>query len=231
MKRILSIAALALAAALLFSCKGKKAEAPKDPTKVVVTTTEVAPEVPEAAPEAPAAAPEATADGALYDIQTSKGTIRIRLYDDTPLHKVNFEALVEEGFYEGILFHRVIKDFMIQTGDPLTKDPERMGEWGSGGPGYTIPAEIVPEHTHKKGAVAAARRGDEANPYRESSGSQFYIVHNPDHCAHLDGAYTVFGETVSGFDVIDKIASVQTLRSDRPVEDVKIIKIVPVKAE
>ncbi|MBP5689532.1 MAG: peptidylprolyl isomerase [Bacteroidales bacterium] len=226
MKRILVITALALAAALLFSCKGKKTEAPKEAAAPVEeTTVEATPE------ETPAPAPEVTGEGSMYDIQTSKGTIRVLLYDDTPLHKMNFEALVEEGFYDGILFHRVIKDFMIQTGDPLTKDPERMGEWGTGGPGYTIPAEIIPEHTHKKGALAAARRGDEANPYRESSGSQFYIVHNPANCVHLDGAYTVFGETVSGFDVIDKIANVQTLRSDRPVEDVKIIKIVPVSTQ
>lgn len=228
MRKVVLAAAVLLSAAIVFSCKGKKSEAPKE------TVPEAAPaEVPEI-PQAEAQAEESEIPGedtALFDIQTSMGTIRIRLYDDTPLHKDNFEALVDEKFYDGILFHRVIDGFMIQTGDPLTKDPERMREWGEGGPGYTIPAEIVPEHTHKKGAVAAARRGDEANPYRESSGSQFYIVQDPAHCKHLDGAYTVFGETVSGFDVIDRIAKVQTLRNDRPVSDVKINKIVPVKKQ
>lgn len=233
MKRITLFAAM-LAAMMCFSCKNgsKQSEAPKgEASAEAVEETKADSNAAKPAPESkPEAIQEETPEGeeALYDIVTSMGTIRIKLYDDTPLHKANFEALVEEKFYDGILFHRVIDGFMIQTGDPLTKDPEKMGEWGTGGPGYTIPAEIVPEHTHKKGAVAAARRGDEANPYRESSGSQFYIVQDPEHCRHLDGAYTIFGETVSGLDVVDRIAHVQTLRNDRPVTDVKITKIVPV---
>ena len=98
-------------------------------------------------------------------------------------------------------------------------------KYGQGGPGYTIPAEFVPEYKHLKGALAAARRGDAANPAKESSGSQFYIVQDESTCAQLDGEYTVFGQTVDGFNVIDKIAAVQTNRRDRPVTDVRIISI------
>ena len=114
---------------------------------------------------------------------------------------------------------------MIQTGDPLSKDESKIDSWGTGGPGYTVPAEIVPENKHLKGALAAARRGDRANPLRESSGSQFYIVQDAQTCAQLDGQYTVFGQTVSGFDVIDKIASVSTDYRDRPESPVKIVTI------
>ena len=135
---------------------------------------------------------------------------------------------MRQRFLDSLLFHRVIYNFMIQTGDPLTKDPANKDAFGTGGPGYTIPAEILPGHTHKKGALAAARTGDIANPKRESSGSQFYIVHNPEYCSHLDGQYTIFGETLDGFDVIDRIASVRTDSMDRPVKDVKIISIRPI---
>ena len=117
---------------------------------------------------------------------------------------------------------------MIQTGDPLTKDSTKVNMYGTGGPGYTIPAEINPAFTHKKGALAAARLGDMSNPRRESSGSQFYIVHEPEHCQHLDGAYTIFGETISGFEVIDKIASLRTNGYDQPLKEVRIISINPV---
>lgn len=166
--------------------------------------------------------------GPEFDIVTDLGTIRIRLYNETPAHRDNFAKLVSDGFYDGVLFHRVIDGFMIQTGDPLTKDPSKSDFYGTGGPGYTIPAEFNPVLTHKKGAVAAARRGDAANPKKESSGSQFYIVQDADNCSQLDGEYTVFGETVSGFDVIDKIAAVDTDRRDRPVHDVHIRSIRPV---
>ena len=109
-------------------------------------------------------------------IETTEGTIQFRLYDETPLHQENFNKLCKEGFYDGVIFHRVIKNFMIQTGDPDSKNPTPGGRYGSGGPGYTIPAEINPTLFHKKGAVAAARLGDMANPKKASSGSQFYIV-------------------------------------------------------
>lgn len=165
----------------------------------------------------------------IFDIHTSRGVIRVKLYSKTPKHKANFEYLALTGFYDSLLFHRVIKDFMIQTGDPNTRDTSLIHEWGKGGPGYTIPAEFVTEYTHKKGALAAARRGDRANPMKESSGSQFYIVQNPQNCVHLNGEYTVFGETVSGFPIIDKIADIPTDAYDRPLEDVMIVKIVPIE--
>lgn len=163
----------------------------------------------------------------VLDIKTDLGTIKVKLYKQTPQHRDNFVKLASEGYYDGLLFHRVINGFMIQTGDPLTKDPSQAAKYGTGGPGYTIPAEIVPGLTHKKGALAAARRGDAANPMKESSGSQFYIVQDPNTCAQLDGQYTVFGETLSGFDVIDKIAAVQTDGRDKPVKDIHIISIRP----
>lgn len=161
----------------------------------------------------------------LYEIHTSMGTITVMLYRETPLHLANFENLVKREYYNGILFHRVIPGFMIQVGDPLTKDASRVDEYGTGGPGYTIPAEIKPEFTHKKGALAAARRGDAANPKRESSGSQFYIVQDAQGCSHLDGQYTIFGETVDGFDIIDKIAAVPTNHRDFPQREIKIVSI------
>ena len=167
-----------------------------------------------------------------FDIVTSMGTIRIKLYEDTPKHKKNFIRLASLKYYDGILFHRVIPGFMIQTGDHFTKDnPDRPDVFGTGGPGYTIPAEILPNHKHKKGALAAARKGDRANPEKASSGSQFYIVQDARACAQLDGDYTVFGETVSGLDVVDKIASVKTgaRKQDLPNTDIKIISILPVK--
>ena len=161
----------------------------------------------------------------VFDIITTLGTIRIKLYADTPGHRDNFAKLALSGFYDGLLFHRVINGFMIQGGDPLTKDENNASMFGTGGPGYTIPAEFVAEHKHKKGALAAARRGDAANPMKESSGSQFYLVQDADACEQLDGEYTVFGETIDGLRVIDSIAAVEVDRRSRPVQDVKIIKI------
>lgn len=111
-----------------------------------------------------------------FKITTSKGDITVKLYDETPKHRDNFIKLAEEGYYEGTLFHRVIKGFMIQGGDPNSKEATPDAHLGTGGPGYTIPAEILPQFYHKRGALAAARQGDEVNPERESSGSQFYIV-------------------------------------------------------
>ncbi len=167
------------------------------------------------------------AEEPVFDITTNYGVIKVKLYKGTPLHRANFAKLAMNGFYDGLLFHRVINGFMIQAGDPLTKDPANADMFGTGGPGYTVPAEFVPEYRHKKGAIAAARRGDAANPKKEATGSQFYIVQNEMACAQLDGQYTVFGETVEGLDVIDKIAAVQTDRRDRPVAQVKIISIKP----
>ena len=110
-------------------------------------------------------------------IKTTEGNIIIRLYDETPKHRDNFLKLAKEGYFDGTLFHRVIKDFMIQGGDPDSKNAPKGKMLGTGGPDYTIPAEFVyPQYFHKRGALSAARTGDEVNPEKESSGSQFYIV-------------------------------------------------------
>lgn len=246
---------------------------------------------------------------AMVDIKTSLGDIRILLYGETPKHRDNFIKLVESGFYNGTLFHRVINKFMIQAGDPDSKGAAPGKMLGAGGPGYQIDAEIVyPKYFHKRGALAAARQGDQVNPERKSSGSQFYIVtgdvindsaikqmeqhlnmqqqqqifnqlvmkhrdqimvmqQNQDYAGlqalqqqllketeaeaaknplkltpeqieaytsvggtpHLDNQYTVFGEIVSGMDVVAKIEKVKTDQADRPTEDVKIISMEIVK--
>ncbi len=236
-------------------------------------------------------------------IKTTEGDIVVRLYDETPKHRDNFIKLVKEQFFDGTLFHRVIKDFMIQGGDPDSKGAPKGKMLGTGGPGYTVSAEFVyPKLFHKRGALSAARLGDEVNPERESSGSQFYIVwgkvYKPQELkqmerqmemqqqqaifdqlarAHrdeimtfrrnrdraglqqlqdalveetrrkskelgapkftdeqvrayttmggtpfLDNQYTVFGEVEEGLDVVEKIQNVETLRGDRPKEDVSM---------
>ena len=165
----------------------------------------------------------------VFDIVTTHGTMRVKLYNKTPKHRDNFTKLVSEKYYDGVRFHRVIEGFMIQTGDPLSRDTSKINAWGTGGPDYTVPAEFVNEYWHKKGAIAAARKGDLANPTKASSGSQFYIVHDPNSCRHLDGQYTVFGEVTEGLDVIDVIATVDTDRYDRPYEDVIINSITKVE--
>lgn len=166
-----------------------------------------------------------------YDIVTTHGTMRVKLYNKTPKHRDNFKKLVAEKYYDGIRFHRVIEGFMIQAGDPYSRDTSMINMWGQGGPDYTVPAEFVNEYWHKKGALAAARKGDMANPTKASSGSQFYIVHDENACLHLDGQYSIFGEVVEGLDVIDKIASVPVDRMDRPYEDVIIKEVRPVIVE
>ena len=162
-----------------------------------------------------------------FDIVTSMGTIRVKLYKDTPKHRDNFIRLSLSHFYDETLFHRVVPGFVIQGGDPYTKDTTRVEEWGEGGPGYNIDPEFVPEHRHKKGALAAARRGDFANPAKESNGSQFYLVVDSTACSHLNGEYTVFGETVGGLNVIDRIARTQVDRYNRPERPVVILRITP----
>ena len=166
-----------------------------------------------------------------FDIVTTHGTMRIKLYNKTPKHRDNFKKLVAEKYYDDIRFHRVIEGFMIQAGDPFSRDTSMIAMWGQGGPDYTVPAEFVNEYWHKKGALAAARKGDMANPTKASSGSQFYIVHDENACLHLDGQYSIFGEVIHGLDVIDKIAAVPVDRMDRPYEDVKIITVKPVVTE
>jgi peptidyl-prolyl cis-trans isomerase B (cyclophilin B) len=163
--------------------------------------------------------------------------------------KASNSKLINEGFYHNQLFHRVIKDFMIQGGDPLSSEAEKGQRLGSGGSGYTVPAEFHKDLIHKKGALAAARKGDSVNPERASSGSQFYLVQGrvltPEEIdylkqrgaasfseksaeiymtrggtPHLDGAYTVFGEVIKGLEIIDTIASRPTDAHNRPIEDV-----------
>ncbi len=187
----------------------------------------------------------------IVEIITNYGKIQVKLYNNTPLHRDNFIKLVTDGYYNGTLFHRVINNFMIQGGDPDSKNASTGQILGQGGPGYTIPAEFIKENYHKKGALAAARMGDNVNPQKASSGSQFYIVQGKTYgdlelnqlemrmgikftaeqrnsykniggTPHLDGAYTVFGEVISGMDVIDAIASVKTGNADRPVNDIKM---------
>ena len=189
-------------------------------------------------------------------LSTTHGDIKMVLYNETPQHRDNFTKLVKEEFFNGTLFHRVIKDFMIQGGDPESKNAQSGQMLGNGGPGYTVPAEFNAKFIHKKGALCAARTGDGANPKKASSGSQFYIVqgkimtesellaigkrngitYTPEQIKEyetnggtpfLDMNYTVFGEVIEGFDVIDKIAAVKKGRADRPVEDIKMtMKIV-----
>lgn len=158
---------------------------------------------------------------AQFIIKTSMGDITISLYDDTPQHRDNFIKLVEENYYDGIRFHRVIKDFMIQSGDPLSRHDEKRMMHGTGGPDYRIPAEI--KHPNKKGTLAAAR---DNNPEKASSGSQFYI--NQADNNFLDGEYTVFGVVKSGLDAVDAIADVETDMRDNPVTPVTIETITPI---
>lgn len=207
---------------LIYSCGNKKQKENKEETSQ--STTKETEKMEKKLAFDPATLPQEP----VFEIITSEGTIVITLYKDTPLHRDNFVKLASENFFDNILFHRVINGFMIQVGDPLTKDPANAEKFGTGGPGYTIPAEFVAVHKHKKGAVAAARRGDAANPKKESSGSQFYIVQDENACKQLDGQYTVFGETIDGFDVIDKIAATQTNQRDAPLKEIKIITIKPV---
>lgn len=241
--------------------------------------------------------------GPVVDIKTTFGDIKVKLYDDTPLHRDNFLKLAKEGYYDGVLFHRVIKDFMVQTGDPNSKNATPDQQLGAGDPDYTIPAEIIyPKYYHKYGALAAARTGDQVNPERRSSGSQFYIVtgnkispsqaermklqaeytakqnyfnslcrknmatidslrNTHDEAGlkalqeklvaeteanvkvpelpskmlkdyetiggapHLDGQYTVFGEVLSGMDIVEKIQNAETGAADRPRSDIRIISM------
>ena len=192
-------------------------------------------------------------------LETSKGNIRIRLSNETPLHRDNFLKLVKMHYYDGILFHRVIQNFMIQSGDPDSRTAKPGQSLGNGGPSYTVPAEFRPHLFHKKGVIAAAR---DNNPEKSSSASQFYLTQGKvfteagldslennrlkrkipvdqrkvyttlGGVPHLDQNYTVFGEVVKGIEVVDLIAAVPTSKGadkDRPLEDVKIIKAKLVK--
>ena len=197
----------------------------------------------------------------LVVLETTKGTIELKLYDATPLHRDNFRDLVREGAYDSLLFHRVIKDFMIQGGDPDSKNAAPGLLLGDGDKPYTVPAEFRLDEGifHRRGVLAAAREGDDVNPEQRSFAMQFYIVwgrvfddagldqvqerldsrtggrvkltpemrevyKTTGGTPHLDGQYTVFGEVVSGLDVVDAIQQVATDDNDRPLEDVRIIR-------
>lgn len=194
-------------------------------------------------------------DGNRYAlIETEYGNMKVMLYNTTPKHRDNFVKLAKEGYYDDLLFHRIVSNFMIQGGDPDSRNAAPGAMLGMGGPGYQIDAEIGSPHL--KGALAAARMGDQVNPTKASSGSQFYIVqgqpvddnvlsgleqqkgirYSPEQrqlyreiggAPFLDGDYTVFGEVVEGLDVLDKIAAVPTAPSERPLQDVKMkVKLV-----
>lgn len=166
-------------------------------------------------------------DDFVFILSTQFGDIELYLYDETPLHKANFIKLVNEKYYDGTTFHRIIPNFMIQGGDINSKDNNPNND-GMGGPGYTIPAEFQDHLKHHKGALAAARMGDNVNPKKESNGSQFYIVQNEHGTPFLDGNYTVFGKVLKGLEVVDKIAEQPRDKRDRPYEDIKMtIKAVP----
>jgi cyclophilin family peptidyl-prolyl cis-trans isomerase len=162
-----------------------------------------------------------------FVIHTEFGDMKGILYNETPKHRDNFVKLAKAGFYDGLLFHRVINGFMIQGGDPQSKNAKPGQQLGNGDPGYTIPAEFNANLKHKRGALAAARTPDQVNPAKASSGSQFYIV-QPEKGTHfLDMNYTVYGEITDGFDVIDKISQAAKDQNDRPLKDIKMtVKII-----
>ena len=198
-------------------------------------------------------------------MHTTAGVIDLCLYDETPKHRDNFIKLVKEQQFDSLLFHRVIKDFMIQGGDPTSKNAPAGTLLGEGDLGYTIEAEFMPQiHFHRRGVLAAAREGDDVNPTKASSASQFYIVWGKVYTKeqldaykeyyqrrtgreltvtpeqetvyttvggtpHLDGEYTVFGEVINGLEVVEKIQGVACDENDRPLEDVRIIKVEMIK--
>lgn len=198
----------------------------------------------------------------IVEMETSAGTIVIKLYDETPLHRDNFLKLAQDHVYDSLLFHRVIKDFMIQGGDTGSKNAEPGVLLGDNDLPYKVPAEFRVDQGiyHKRGVIAAAREGDEENPERASSSTQFYIVwgkyfddeglenvqkridkstggqvkltdemkecyKNVGGTPHLDGSYTVFGEVISGLDVVDAIQQAETDENDRPLEDIRILSV------
>jgi len=167
----------------------------------------------------------------LVIIGTSFGVITIALFQETPEHRKNFLKLAKEHFFDSTTFHRIIKGFMIQGGDPNSKDSLTYND-GQGGPGYTIPGEFNPAFGHVQGALAAARMGDQVNPEKRSSGSQFYLVESPEGTPFLNQSYSVFGLTIKGIEIIQKIAEQPKAQADRPIKDIKMwVKLVPMKKE
>ncbi|MFN7313760.1 MAG: peptidylprolyl isomerase [Bacteroidota bacterium] len=159
----------------------------------------------------------------IIEIKTSFGTMYMWLYKETPLHRANFLALADTNFFDSTTFHRIINNFMIQGGDPNSKDSNPNND-GQGGPGYTIPAEIdTAKLKHARGQVAAARLSNAQNPARASSGSQFYICHSTSGTKHLDNEYTVFGKILKGIEVVDSIViQPKNVSTNRPLTDIKM---------
>lgn len=162
-------------------------------------------------------------------LETTEGNIRLELFNETPRHRDNFLRLVGEHFYDSLLFHRVIPNFMIQAGDPNSRHAEPGAMLGGGDLPYTVEPEILPDIRHRYGSLAAAREGDDVNPKRLSSAAQFYIVTRRGGTPHLDGAYTVFGQVVEGMDVAERIQRVIRDDDDRPVYDVRILRATVLK--
>ncbi len=187
-------------------------------------------------------------------IQTTAGNMIVKLYEETPQHRINFLGLAAKSFYDSTLFHRVIKGFMIQGGDPESRTASKNKVFSNGGPDYTVNAEIAEKYIHKKGALAAARQPDKYNSTKKSNGSQFYIIQGRTYpraylpkikndkktayteeqkniyetiggAPHLDGGYTIFGEVIAGLDVLDQIANAETNGKDRPTVDIRIIRM------
>lgn len=156
------------------------------------------------------------------EIETTMGTIEVALYNTTPIHRDNFLKLAKQGFYDGLLFHRCVEGFVVQGGDPDSRNAAPGVLLGEGNAGYTLPAEIRPDIVHKVGSLAAARESDDVNPKRESSSSQFYIALG--RYAHLDGKYTVYGEVTKGLEVAERMQHVKVDANSRPLEDVRIIR-------
>ncbi len=254
MKTLITLAFISLASLTLQAqTKPTVKPATKPAIKPAAITKPAAkiPSGPVAVKPAPVPSAKTKIPGTRVKVTTDSGVIIIRLYDKTPLHRDNFIKLVNQKFFDSLLFHRVINTFMIQGGDPNSKYAPPGQQLGMGDVGYTIPSEFDSSLYHKKGALAAARQPDNVNPTKASSGCQFYIVqgktwsneelnmhemrkgskYTPQQRAHyqtvggtaqLDGNYTVFGEVESGFEVIDKIATVGRDGSNRPFGDIRM---------
>jgi cyclophilin family peptidyl-prolyl cis-trans isomerase len=169
---------------------------------------------------------ETPAGEEIIEISTSFGKMYMWLYKSTPKHRENFLKLAKQSYFDSTTFHRIIRNFVIQGGDPNSKDSIKTND-GSGGPDYTIPIELNDSLKHIRGAVGAARDGDDVNPLKASSGSQFYICMGATQTSHLNKNYTVFGFIMKGMDVADKIVVQSKDANDRPVKDIKMsVKVI-----
>jgi cyclophilin family peptidyl-prolyl cis-trans isomerase len=176
--------------------------------------------------ESPVLVEETTSGEEIIEINTSFGTMYMWLYKSTPKHRDNFLKLAKQSYFDSTTFHRIIRNFVIQGGDPNSKDSIKTND-GSGGPDYTIPIELNDSLKHIRGAVGAARDGDDVNPLKASSGSQFYICMGTSQTQQLNKNYTVFGFIMKGMDVADKIVVQSKDANDRPIKDIKMsIKVI-----